>query len=93
MCYSPPKILKSGLDGVLSVAASEDYVYWIARRRELYLLKGNKTYTLQLPGQEKGTAIRRVNYVVGTSLTAGTILPDIHPYYLLTTCTDINICT
>lgn len=46
----------------MSVAASEEYIYWTTTRRELNLRKANVTHVLQLPGQGKAGLIKRVTY-------------------------------
>lgn len=52
----------------MSVAASEEYIYWTSTRRELNIRKGDVTHILQLPGEEEGSLIKRVTYSPGTVL-------------------------
>lgn len=69
---SPANTLISGLDDVLSIATSEDYIYWTTRKRYLNILKENKTYFLQLPGSIHEERVnRKVKYVSGLTPTAG----------------------
>nr|QYY47504.1 vitellogenin receptor-2 [Pardosa pseudoannulata] len=58
-------IIRSKIEEVTSVAASEENVYWTTKKSEINLLKGNMTYILQLPNQEKISLNSKATYISG----------------------------
>nr|QYY47503.1 vitellogenin receptor-1 [Pardosa pseudoannulata] len=65
-----PQIMKTKLNGIMSVSASEEYIYWTNLKRELNMLKGDVEHVLPLPGQNRAAVLRKVTYSRGV-MTAG----------------------
>lgn len=65
----PLRVLKEQLNGVMSVAVNDEYLYWTTTKRELHFEKGNQTFVIQLPGHDKGVVSRKVTYASLQSTT------------------------